>query len=141
MLSRYVLFIVGVASSLAGPLRAEDPLGSAREVISRQITAFARGDAIGAFSEAGPDMRNGIADGTRFLAMARERYAPLDGVRNFAFGRSKLVGGGEFILQEVMLTSRDGSDWTAIFEIRLLDSGAYKVNEIRLRPNGANRGI
>ena len=137
MLSRYVWILFCLALSLAGPLRAEDSLGSAREVIARQIMAFSRGDAIGAFAEAGPDMRNG----TRFLAMARERYAPLGGVRSFAFGRSKLVGGGEFILQEVMLASRDGSDWTAIFEIRLLDSGAYKVNEIRLRPNGANRGI
>ena len=139
MLLRFVSIVLALATLSGGP--SEDPVADAQEVVSRQIIAFSRGDATGAFAEAGPNMRNSISDESRFLAMILQRYPPLEAVRNYAFGRSKLVGGGEFILQEVMLADRDGSDWTAIFEIRLLDSGIYKVNGIRLRPNRANRGI
>jgi len=141
MLLRFVSIVLALAILSGGPLRAEDPVADAQAVVSRQIIAFSRGDATGAFAEAGPNMRNSISDESRFLAMILHRYPPLEAVRNYAFGRSKLVGGGEFILQEVMLADRDGSDWTAIFEIRLLNSGIYKVNGIRLQPNRADRGI
>lgn len=66
---------------------------------------------------------------------------PLYGVRNSAFGRSKLVGGGELVLQEVTVADREGRDWTAIFEVRLMDDRVYKINGIRLLRNSSSRGI
>jgi hypothetical protein len=60
---------------------------------------------------------------------------------NYAFGKSKLVGGGELVFQEVMISAKEGRDWTAIYEMRLMDDGSYKVNGVKMMPNTASQGI
>ena len=141
MLPRFAFLVAGVLLFAGTPLRAGDPVAEAQTIISGQIAAFIADDETSAYAYATPSLRRGITDKAAFLKMVRDRYRPVYRARIYAFGRSKLVGGGEFILQEVLITDRLGSDWTALFEMRLMDEGAYRVNGVRLSRNVASQGI
>ncbi len=122
-------------------LHAEDPLAEAQAVISGQIEALISADADKAYSFASPDIRSLYPDKNAFLAMVQQNYEPVAHAGNYAFGRSKLVGGGEMVLQEVMIGSREGKDWTAIYEMRLMNDGSYKINGVRMMKNSTSTGI
>ncbi|MFN7093358.1 MAG: DUF4864 domain-containing protein [Allorhizobium sp.] len=121
--------------------RAEDPVRQAQAVISGQISAFIAEDADTAYSFASPSIRSIYRTGSQFLNMVREKYPAVYRPGNCAFGRSKLVGGGELVLQEVMISADEGKDWTAIYEMRLMDDGVYKVNGVRMTRNTTSQGI
>lgn len=126
---------------LAHPALAEDPVADAQTVISRQITALMAGNAREAYSFASPGIRSQFPSEGRFLDMVRRSYTPLSEPGHYAFGRSKTVGGGELVLQEVIVTGRDARDWSAIYEMRLQDDGSYKVNGVRVLDKTASTGI
>jgi hypothetical protein len=121
--------------------RAEDPVVEAQSVISNQIAALMHNDAEKAYSFASPGIRSLYPNKDQFLAMVRSNYEPVYHAGNYAFGRSKLIGGGEVVLQEVMISAKEGKDWTAIYEMRLMDDGSYKVNGVRMIRNTASQGI
>ncbi|OHV81215.1 DUF4864 domain-containing protein [Rhizobium sp. LCM 4573] len=123
------------------PSRAEDPVAEAQAVIAEQIDALMANDAEKAYSHASPGIRSLYPDKDRFLDMVRRSYPPVYQAGNYAFGRSKLVGGGEMVLQEVMITDPKGKDWTVIYELRLMDDGSYKVNGVRMLANTTSTGI
>ncbi len=121
--------------------KAEDPVAEAQSVISSQIAALMHNDAEKAYSFASPGIRSLYPNKDQFLAMVRSSYEPVYHAGNYAFGRSKLIGGGEVVLQEVMISAKEGKDWTAIYEMRLMDDGSYKVNGVRMIRNTASQGI
>jgi len=121
--------------------KAEDPVAEAQAVISGQIAALMRNDAERAYSFASPSIRSLYPDKNQFLDMVRKNYEPVYQAGNYAFGRSKLIGGGEMVLQEVMIGAREGKDWTAIYQMRLMDDGSYKVDGVRMMRNTASQGI
>lgn len=126
---------------LPAALKAGDPVLEAQAVISQQIAALTAEDAEKAYSFASPDIRSIYPDKDRFLEMVRKSYEPVYRAGNYAFGRAKLIAGGEVVLQEVMIGSRRGKDWTAIYELRLMDDGTYKINGVRIIQNTASTGI
>ncbi len=123
------------------PVRAEDPVAEAQAIISEQIDALMAEDADRAYALASPDIRSLYPDKDSFLAMVQKNYEPVYHAGNYAFGRSKLIGGGEMVFQEVMITGPDGKDWTAIYEMRLMDDGSYRVNGVRMMKNSTSTGI
>ncbi|MEB2843468.1 DUF4864 domain-containing protein [Rhizobiales bacterium RZME27] len=123
------------------PAHAEDPVADAQSIISEQIAAMKAQDAGRAYSFASPGIRGLFPDEKRFFEMVQKNYDAIFHAGNYAFGRSKLVGGGEMVLQEVMITGPGGKDWTAIYEMRLMDDGSYKVNGVRVLKNTASTGI
>ncbi|MFB9950836.1 DUF4864 domain-containing protein [Rhizobium puerariae] len=123
------------------PAKAEDPVAQAQAVISGQIAALMHNDAEKAYSFASPGIRSLYPNKDQFLDMVRKSYEPVYHAGNYAFGRSKLIGGGEVVLQEVMIGAREGKDWTAIYEMRLMDDGSYKVNGVRMIRNTTSQGI
>jgi hypothetical protein len=127
--------------SPAGVVHAEDPVADARAVISAQISALMNDDADKAYSLASPGIRSLYPDKKVFFAMVRDNYEAVYQAGTYAFGRSKLVGRGEVVLQEVMISAKQGKDWTAIYDMRLMDDGSYKVNGVRMIRNTASQGI
>ncbi|MCJ8518277.1 hypothetical protein ABID21_000820 [Pseudorhizobium tarimense] len=125
----------------SGVSRAEDPVREAQAVIANQLSAFASDDAETAYSFASPNIRSIYRSETQFLDMVRKNYPPVYKLGNYAFGRSKLVGGGELVLQEVLISGEEGQDWTAVYEMRLMDDGSYKVNGVRMKRNTTSEGI
>lgn len=141
MIVRTAAIMLSLVFLLAPAARAEDPVAEAQSVIASQIAALLQGDAATAYSFASPGIRSLYPDKDRFLAMVRKQYDAVYQAGNYAFGRSKLIGGGESVLQEVMISAKEGKDWTAIYEMRLMDDGSYKVNGVRIIRNTASQGI
>ncbi len=141
MIARYASLVALLMLVFIPPARAEDPVAEVQSVISDQIEALMADDADRAYSYASPDIRSLYPDKNTFLTMVRKNYQPVYHAGNYAFGRSKLIGGGEMVLQEVMISGREGKDWTAIYEMRLMDDGSYKVNGVRMMRNTASQGI
>lgn len=127
--------------TLSNLAHAEDPIADARAAIAGQIKALMAGDADAAYSYASPDIRSLYPDKNVFLSMVQKNYEPVFHAGSYAFGKAKLVGGGELVLQEVMIGARQGEDWTAIYEMRLMDDGQYKVNGVRMVRNTESQGI
>jgi hypothetical protein len=138
------LFASLVAFLLFGSVaavRAEDPVAEAQAVITGQIAALMHDDADKAYSYASPGIQSLFPDKAAFLAMVQKNYEAVYRAGSYAFGRSKLIGGGEVVLQEVMIGAKEGKDWTAIYEMRLMDDGSYKVNGVRIIRNTDSQGI
>jgi hypothetical protein len=138
---RFVSIVLSLVYLSFTTARAEDPVAGAQSAISGQIAALMHDDAEKAYSFASPDIRSLYPNKDQFLAMVRKSYEAVYHAGNYAFGRSKLIGGGEVVLQEVMISAKEGKDWTAIYEMRLMDDGSYKVNGVRMIRNTTSQGI
>lgn len=141
MAVRFASVVASLVLVSAPAAHAEDPVAHAQAVISGQIDALIADDADRAYSYASPDIRSIYPDKDTFLTMVQKNYEPVYHAGNYAFGRSKLVAGGELVFQEVMISAKEGKDWTAIYEMRLMDDGSYKVNGVRMMRNTASQGI
>ncbi|WP_117191149.1 DUF4864 domain-containing protein [Rhizobium terrae] len=141
MLVRFLPVVLCFALFSFTAAKAEDPVADAQAVIASQIAALRHDDAEKAYSFASPGIRSLYPNKDQFLAMVRKAYEPVYHAGNYAFGRSKTIGGGEVVLQEVMISAKEGKDWTAIYEMRLMDDGSYKVNSVRMIRNTASQGI
>ncbi|MBW9090186.1 DUF4864 domain-containing protein [Rhizobium wenxiniae] len=141
MVARFASLVATLVLVAPPIVQAEDPTLQAQSVISDQIRALMQDDAEKAYSYASPDIRMMYPDKNAFLTMVQKNYEAVYHAGNYAFGRSKLIGGGEMVFQEVMITGPDGKDWTAIYEMRLMDDGSYKVNGVRMMKNSTSTGI
>ena len=127
--------------SIGLPARAEDPIEAARLVIESQISAFLKDDADLAYSFASPKIKNVFPDKEQFFAMVRKSYEPVYHPGNYAFGRNKILSDGAVVLQEVLISGREGKDWTAVYELGKQPDGSYKINGVQMLKNTTSTGI
>lgn len=120
---------------------AEDPLETTRTLIEEQINAFLHDDAEKAYSFAAPAIKALYPDKERFFAMVKKSYGPVYHPGNYAFGRSKSIDDGAIIYHEVLITGRDGKDWTALYQLARQPGGDYKINGVEIVPNTQSKGI
>jgi len=125
----------------AAPARAEDPLDAAKSVIENQISAFLKEDVDTAYSFASPKIKNVFPDKNQFFDMVRKSYEPVYQPGNYAFGRSKILSDGAVVLQEVLISGREGKDWTAVYELGRQPDGSYKINGVQMLKNTTSTGI
>ena len=130
-----------MALGLAGRVAAADPAADAQAVIAQQIQAFLNDDADKAYGFASPAIRSLFPDKDRFFAMVRKSYQPVSRPGNFAFGRSRVVGDGAAVFQEVLIQGADGVDWSAVYEMLRQPDGAYKINGVQMFKNRTSQGI
>ncbi|PKA39862.1 DUF4864 domain-containing protein [Rhizobium sullae] len=123
------------------PARAEDPIDATRHIIEDQITAFLKDDAEAAYSFAAPGIKAMYPDKNTFFAMVKKSYEPVYHPGNYAFGRSRSIDDGTMIYHEVLISGRDGKDWTAIYQMMRQPDGGYKINGVQIVPNTESKGI
>ncbi|SCW75681.1 protein of unknown function [Rhizobium mongolense subsp. loessense] len=123
------------------PARAEDPVETTRHIIEDQITAFLKDDAETAYSFAAPGIKAMYPDKGVFFAMVKKSYEPVYHPGNYAFGRSRSIDNGAMIYHEVLISGRDGKDWTAIYQMMRQPDGDYKINGVQIVPNTDSKGI
>jgi hypothetical protein len=134
-----VICLVSVLSLL--PARAEDPLDATRTMIEAQIKAFLQDDPEAAYSYAAPGIKAAYPDKNVFFAMVKKSYEPVYHPGNYAFGRSRSIDNGALIYHEVLISGRDGKDWTAIYQVARQPDGGYKINGVQILPNTESKGI
>ena len=111
----------------AGSALALDPANATavRGVIERQIEAFRRDDAAGAYAFAAPSIQRLFPSEELFLGMVRNGYKPVYRPRSYTFGDLEEAPDG--LKQSVRVQDADGADWIPVYTLERQPDGAWKI--------------
>ena len=120
-----------VALLLGAKAFADEPAPpDAQAVVERQIHAFERGDDMGAWDLAAPEIREKFSTAAEFIQMVRERYAPVLNHRSVEFGPA--TRRGDDVGMVVTLVSNDNEVWNAIFVVTKQGDGGWRTSSCLL---------
>ena len=123
------LLLPGLVWAAEGRVTGAD-LAEIRAVINRQIDAFRRDDAQGAFALVSPGMQDSFGTPERFLDVVRLSYRAVYRPANVAF-LDLIVMSGE-VVQQVQITDRAGGVWVAYFSMQRQRDGTWRTNGCHL---------
>jgi hypothetical protein len=129
LLAALLLFLLAVPGARAGGVSGADVV-EIRAVIQRQIEAFRRDDARGAFALVSPEVRQTFGTPEKFLDVVRLAYRAVYRPSAVAF-RDVLVMGEE-VVQPVQITDVAGSPWLAYYSMQRQRDGSWKTNGCHL---------
>ena len=101
-----------------------------QNVISRQLDAFARGDATTAYAQASPVIQAKFQSKEMFMAMVRQGYAVLIQPQRVDFLGAKQTSDGPVF--GVQVYARDGSSWIAAYQMVRDESENWRINGCQL---------
>ena len=122
-----VLFAL-IACALAPSVsRAQDAPASdgARQIIEKQLDAFAHDDAVAAYALAAPRIKAMFPDPNIFMAMVQAGYPAVYHHRSVEFGPSQVTD--DAIGQTVTFTDADGQVWTALYALEKQSDGQWAI--------------
>lgn len=131
---RQLLVLLLLVPALAwgeAAVRSAD-LAEIRAVINRQIDAFRRDDARGAFALASPGVQQAFGSAERFLDAVRASYRPV--YRPSAVEFLELVTLGVDVVQPVRVTDHRGAVWLAYYAMQRQPDGSWRTSGCRLVP-------
>jgi hypothetical protein len=119
----------------AAPAAAEPPVTAEdfvqiRAVINRQLEAFRRDDAPGAFALVSPGVQQTFGSPERFLDVVRTAYRPM--VRPASVTFLEPVVFGADAVQPVQLTDPAGGVWLAYYAMQRQKDGSWRANGCHL---------
>lgn len=118
--------------ALTGPVAAgEAEQAAARAVITLQAEAFGRDDAVTAYAQAAPAIREIFPNADLFLGMVRNQYQPVYRHRSFVFGTGRDLGDAS-VVQSVAIQDENGIDWTAEYTLERQADGQWRITGCRL---------
>ncbi len=117
-----IAFLIGFGS----PAFAADDVIASQSVISAQEQAIGRDNADKAYSYAAPAIQNLFAEAETFMAMVRDKYAPVYRHKSFEFGEARVFDGK--IAQRVHIIDADGVPWEALYTLEQQPDGSVKIN-------------
>jgi hypothetical protein len=101
-----------------------------RTVIHRQIDAFRRDDAQGAFDLASPGVQKAFGTPERFLDTVRASYGAV--YRSARVSFLDLVVMGDDVVQPIQVVDRDGGVWVAYFAMQRQKDGSWRTSGCHL---------
>ncbi len=130
-----LFFSLAVVLSLGAPVAAQSGVNAAdmaeiRGVIHRQIDAFRRDDAQGAFALVSPGVQQAFGTPERFLDTVRMAYRAVYRPSTVSFG--ELVVMGDDVVQPVQVTDRTGAVWVAYYAMQRQRDGSWRTNGCHL---------
>ena len=114
----------------AGQAVSAADVAEIRQVIQRQIEAFGRDDAQGAFALASPGVQQSFGTPERFLEAVRASYRAVYRPARYAF--DDLVVIGPDVVQRVALTDRSGVPWLAYYAMQRQRDGSWRASGCHL---------
>ena len=132
---RALFFCLAVLLPLAAPAAADSEVTSAdleeiRGVIHRQIDAFRRDDAQGAFALASPGVQQAFGTPERFLDTVRMAYRAVYRPSAVAFLELVVMGGD--VVQPIQVTDRSGAVWVAYYAMQRQRDGSWRTHGCHL---------
>jgi len=118
-----LMSLFSAAPAAAGDVSSAAP--EVRAVIERQLDAFARGDAAGAYALAAPGIKTMFADADIFITMVRDKYAPVYRHRSVEFGAAQ--GDGDKVSQVLTIVDDDNQVWKALYELARQPDGTWLI--------------
>ena len=116
------------------PAAAADDVAAAQSIIRSQVEAFARDDAVAAYSYAAPGIHERFPEADIFLGIVRNSYAPVYRHKSFEFGEVRSADGK--IAQQVHIVDSDGVPWEALYTLEQQDDGSLKISGCMLIKSG-----
>jgi hypothetical protein len=101
-----------------------------RTVINRQIEAFRRDDARGAFALASPGVQQAFGSPQAFLEVVRMAYRAVYRPGKVAFLDPMILSGD--VVQQVQITDRAGGVWLAYYSMQRQADGSWRTNGCHL---------
>jgi Domain of unknown function (DUF4864) len=132
---RALFLCLGVLLPLAAPAAADSGITAAdmeaiRGVIHRQIDAFRRDDAQGAFALVSPGQQQAFGTPERFLDTVRMAYRAVYRPSAVAFLELVVMGGD--VVQPVQVTDRSGAVWVAYYAMQRQRDGSWRTHGCHL---------
>jgi hypothetical protein len=122
--------LLAAAPALAEPAVTAEDFAEIRAVINRQLDAFRRDDAQGAFALVSPGVQQTFGTPQRFLDVVRAAYRPMLRTASVRFLEPVVFGGDA--VQPVQLTDRSGSVWLAYYAMQRQKDGSWRANGCHL---------
>ena len=124
---RFALAVAMFAALFAASASAEDatPLVDAKALVTRQLDAFAHDDAAAAYALAVPELKTMFADSDGFMAMVKDKYAPVYRHRSADFGDP--VVDGDNVAISATLVDNDNQVWTAVYKLAKQPDGQWLI--------------
>lgn len=104
-----------------------------RGVIGDQIDAFVSRDHERAYSHAAPNIKNVFSTVDRFISMVQNGYPMVYSPAAHLFARSMMFNGQ--VHQEVIFTDQEGKQWQAVYTLRQLEDGSWKITGVKINPH------
>ena len=123
------VLLPGVSAALESAVSAAD-MSEIRGVIHRQIDAFRRDDAHGAFALVSPGVQQAFGTPERFLDTVRMAYRAV--YRPSALSFLELVVMSGDVVQPVQVTDRAGAVWVAYYAMQRQRDGSWRTNGCHL---------
>jgi hypothetical protein len=101
-----------------------------RAVINRQLDAFQRDDASGAFALTSPGVQQAFGTPQRFLEVVRMAYRAVYRPSRVSFLEPMVLSGD--VVQQVQITDRAGGVWLAFYSMQRQDDGSWRTNGCHL---------
>ncbi len=118
--------IVAAALWVTAASAQELTAARSRAIIEQQFDAFARDDAEAAYALADPTIKEMFVDADHFMAMVRDRYAPVYRHRSAEFGDFAELGDEASL--KATLVDGDNVVWTALYSLRREANGDWLIS-------------
>ena len=102
----------------------------AQAVIVRQLDAFQRGDAEGAFALASPTLRESFSDSDQFMSSIRSKEKQFFHRRVTEF--SAFMLDGDAAAQSVVLVDDDSDVWNVVYKLARQPDGSWLIDGVVL---------
>ena len=111
-------------SANAAPFTAADEK-TVRTVVEAQLAAFAKNDAVKAFSYAAPSVREAVGTADAFLTMVRRDYPVVYRPASVAF--LKAEGKDDEVVQRVQMLDVGGNSFLAIYSLQRQKGNVWRI--------------
>ena len=108
----------------AAPFTAADEK-NVRSVVEAQLAAFAKDDAVKAFSYAAPNIREAIGTADAFLTMVRRDYPVVYRPASVAF--LKAEGKNDEVVQRVQMLDASGNSYLAVYTLQRQKGNVWRI--------------
>jgi hypothetical protein len=125
----FALLLALPAAALAVEVTGADA-AEIRTVIHRQIDAFRRDDAKGAFALASPGVQQAFGTPERFLDTVRASYGAVYRPASMSFLDLVVIGGN--VVQPIQVVDRDGGAWVAYYAMQRQKDGSWRTSGCHL---------
>lgn len=140
--ARTATLVFAAAMLLGSAVRAEDydtgTKAALQGIVSKQLEAFGRGDAVAAEAFAAPGIRSQFPDPAKFFDMVKGHYAALIKPKSTTFAGVESSPHGP--LQKMTLVSADGVVWLAIYSFEKVE-GEWRISGCALEEDKSQQAI
>ena len=134
------LFLIAAAPNVAFLALAGDADRRERivAVIRSQLDAIGHDDADAAFSHAAPEIRKQFGSAADFMKMVMGGYSLLHRPRSVTFLELIDLAAQGGLIQRVLVTGSDGQEAVALYSMRRMDDGTWRISGCVLVPVPGN---